>query len=138
MSTNNLARSRAVVTALVSVCPEFVATHPDLFYSTPRCPRCSSKYTEKHRRDGWHCTEIECGKPFDVDDATQWYHEFDSDVDLLAREHLADLFEVCRACLSDGALLNACRSAIVGGVGISEALMLAAEAALGVGEVQRG
>jgi len=162
MTPDNLARSRAVVTALRKVCPEFAATHPDLFYSTPRCPRCSSKYAEKRallpRPDGdWYCTEIECGKPFHVDDDTQWYHEFDSDVDLLAPAHLADLFEVCDAIglcadiFGDEGEFRATVYKQVDGADApefdcfrghstdrSEALMLAAEAAFGCGEEVAG
>ena len=65
------------------------------FYSSPRCPRCNSSETE-HGRNGWKCTDLDCGFPFEADGCV-WTHDPSECPDLELPENIHHAFTVADA-----------------------------------------
>jgi len=149
---DNLARSRRVVTALRKVCPEF---KPEWWRHDSVCPKCRATDSwdknagaATNYRQGFFCKQCIAFVPAPWLKGELRY----IGPDLLAPAHLADLFEVCDAIGTGGNIITggglsgyATRTYWVDIVTLSgqhtgtaptrqEALMLAAEAALGCGE----
>jgi hypothetical protein len=125
MSNDNLARSRAVVEALAARSPEFRASKAEWWLTR-------NEYFSEAYRQWFHC-----GNPvmWSLTGCKTRSLVVCNPPDLLDREHLADLWDVCRAILPDKVLC----SALIRCIDPHEALMAAAEAALCIaGEVQRG
>ena len=135
---DNLARSRRLVTALRKVCPEF---NPEWCWANRMCLRCLAC---GHMWANSSVADIGCA----CDSPTE---TLDKGVcicpDLLAPAHLADLFAVCRAIgyvrtstleVSTAEITTPKGTHFVESVTLSEALMRAAEAALGCGEEVAG